>query len=134
MNEESYAAEQEKRACEELITALRKTLRNALMNDVDWYKVLGITIYQTADFCRETRAAETAELTAISLYALCLSVFEDIDQEKLKSFSEQFSIEVEAPPKIAGNEDKAAAIILGACEEIFSDLVGLKFSQKVTRH
>ena len=81
MTEENYLVEQEKRACEQLITALRKTLRNALMNDVHWYKVLGIAIYQTADFCRENRNAETAELTAISLYALCLSVFEDLDQE-----------------------------------------------------
>ena len=134
MNEENYIIEQEKRACDELITALRKTLRTALMHDVHWYKVLGITIYQTADFCRENRDAETTELTAISLYALCLSVFEDLDQEKLKAFREQFSIAVEAPPEIAGNEDNAAAIILGACEEIFSDLVGLKFSQKATRH
>ena len=133
MNED-HIIEQEKRACDELITALRKTLRTALMHDVHWYKVLGITIYQTADFCRENRDAETTELAAISLYALCLSVFEDLDQEKLKAFREQFSIAVEAPPEIAGNEDNAAAIILGAFEEIFSDLVGLKFSQKATRH
>lgn len=124
----------EKLACEELMLALRKTLRTALMDDLHWYKVLGITIYQTADFCRENRGAETAELTAISLYALCLSVFDNIDPDRLGSFREQFSIQVEAPQEITGNEDDAAAIILGACEEIFSDLVGLKFSQKVTRH
>lgn len=134
MSEENHAINQEKQACEELILALRKTLKNTLMDDVHWYRVLGITIYQTANFCRKNCGAETAELTAISLYALCLSVFDNIDHEKLRSFREQFSIEVEAPPEITGNEDDAAAIILGACEEIFSDLVGLKFSQKVTRH
>ena len=134
MSEYTQAVDHEKEVCEELVESLKIILSNALTDDAHWYRVLGITVYHVVDICRQRRNAETAEVAAIATYALCLSSFETLDPEKLKSFSEQFNFAVDAPPEIVGNEDNAAGIILSACQEIFSDLVGMKFSQRQTRH
>ena len=134
MEDFNFGHERERQACDALAIAIQQAVSDTLNENVNWYKTLGIIVYHAAELCRYQSGAETAELNAVCLNALCLSNRNHVQIGNLELQAQKFKFEVQAPPEIAGFEDDAATIILRACEDIFTDLVEFKFSQKTTRH
>jgi len=106
-------------------------LRFAENNDVDWQHAITLGAYHLMEFSSWQSEGDIPQISSLMLFAMKTSLLRRMNENLLDEIAAEFSITIEAGPKIRGNESQAVTILIAAMQSCVEEM--FKSQGAVTR-
>lgn len=106
-------------------------LKFAENNDVDWQHAITLGAYHLMEFSSWQSEGDIPQISSLMLFAMKTSLLRRMNENLLDEIAAEFSITIEAGPKIRGNESQAVTILIAAMQSCVEEM--FKSQGAVTR-
>ena len=108
--------------CEELDERFISALSYAENHDIDWQYALIMGTFHLMEYSNYQSDGDIVQASALMLFAMKTSLLRRMNENLLDEIAAEFSITIEAGPKIRGNESQAVTILIAAMQSCVEEM------------